>query len=145
MLLQQDAASLYHVLGFGFVQADALNIYTQLFFAKFEYRLRCIGKRIKLPSGGIYADVGGLRREHHRHQQFKWRVIFQLGGGMRIRCLQPQENFFPLGWVHYTAGMAVLGIALAFSSARRLSQLRAAMSKPSVMNAPGGKMASKKP
>ena len=68
MLFDQNPASLYHVLRLGLVQADALDIFSQFFFAQVQYRFRRVRDRIQMSCGSIDANIGRLCREHHGYQ-----------------------------------------------------------------------------
>ncbi len=88
------------MLGLGLVQADALDVLAQFFLAEREDFLGRVGDREQVPRRGIHADIGGLRRQHHRDQQLERRLVFQLGGGVRVGRLQAQKDFAAFGGVH---------------------------------------------
>ncbi len=91
--VDQHPAGGDQVPGLAFVEADRLDVIGQPVLAQGMDGLRRMGDR-KQPAGGeVDALVGGLRRQHHRHQQFERRAVFELGGGVGIGRTQAAENF----------------------------------------------------
>jgi hypothetical protein len=89
--LDQDLAGGDDVPGLGVVQADGLDIAHQLVQAEVEDLLRRIRDRVQLARGLVDADVGGLRRQQHGDQQFKWRGVFEFGFGLGLAARQARK------------------------------------------------------
>lgn len=100
VLLDQDRAGGDHVPGLGIEQADGGDVGLQPVLAQGEDGLRGIGHREQLAGRLVHADVGGLRRQRHRHQQFERRAVLQLGGRVRIQFAQAGEHLAHFRAVH---------------------------------------------
>ncbi|GIX38636.1 MAG: hypothetical protein KatS3mg127_1875 [Silanimonas sp.] len=138
---QQQSAGGDQVRCLGVVKTDGVDVGLQAGLAEGEDAGRRIGHREQSARGLVHAHVGGLRREHHRHQQLEGRAVFQLGGGLRVQFAQAAEELVAVGGLHavWSAGRG--------RGARRLvcQYWRRAMSRASSRKAPTGSTASKKP
>ena len=74
-----------HVLRFAFPQADRADVLRQAVDAELRDGVWSTGDRKQLARGRVDALVRGLRRQDDRHQQLKWRLVFELGRGMWVR------------------------------------------------------------
>ena len=88
------------VPGLGVVQADAADVALEPVLAQRQHRLRRIGHRKQTARGLVDADISGLRRQHHGHQQFVRRAVMQLGDRMRVEFAQPGEKLDDLRAFH---------------------------------------------
>ena len=90
-----------HVLRLGVEQADRADVALQAVLAEIEDRLRRVGDRIELARGLVHAHVGGLRRQHHRDQQFERRGVVQFGGRLRdSSSRRRREHLDDVGALH---------------------------------------------
>ena len=73
-------------------QADRADVLRESIDAEFRNSLWSTGNRKQFARRGVHALVGGLGRQDHRHQQLEWRLVFELGGRMRIRGAKSLED-----------------------------------------------------
>ena len=149
------AGELRGVLGLVAEQADGLDVFGDAGFAQVHHGLGGRGDGEELAGGDVDALVGGLGRQHHRHQQLEGAGVFQLGGGVGVGVAEAAERFGHRGEAHvgHQAGSAGAAgsVGVAGGLARRRAclrasiQLRPAIRQPRAMKAPGGRMAIRKP
>src|SRR5690606_30820885 len=156
VLLDQDAAGLDDVLRLASVQADGLDVLRQPLDAQRIDRFRRVGDRVQLGGGLVDADIGGLRREDHCNQQLEWSVVGQLCLGLGVVLMEATKylpTFFRIHGYSITpvtrtrrlctgaSGCSALARSASCSSMRFFR----AINRPSTINAPGGRIASRKP
>ena len=91
VLLDQDAREGDDVLGLGPEEADRGDEGDQARLAERHHLRRRVGDRVELLGRLVHRLVGGLRRQHHRHQQGEGRLVGQLGariGGGRLEAAE---------------------------------------------------------
>lgn len=86
---QQLFTGVDDVAGLGWVKTNMTNVWCQTGNAKLAYGRRRICYWKQFARGQIDTFIRGLRRQNHRHQQFKGVGIKQLGGRMRVDCREP--------------------------------------------------------
>src|SRR5690606_31835068 len=133
VLLDELLAHRDDVARLGIEQADGADVLREAIDAEREDRLGRVGVGEQLAGGEIHALVGGLCRENDRDQQLERSAVFEFRGRLGIGGFEPLEDGVDLAWTHVLAEWA------------RFSQLSAAISNASAMNAPGGSMPSRNP
>ena len=123
------------VLRLGVVEPDAADVGLHALDAERCDRGRRVGDREQHARGGVHALVGGVRREHDRHQQLERRRVQQLGGRGRVCGLQPPEDRGPRRSVHGARMPA--GHALSSARPRRRLSGSAGRSCPARDRPPG--------
>ena len=65
-----------------------------------HHGVRRVGGGKERPGGFIYANVGGLRGQHHGNQQLEWALPVQLCGGVWVSVAKTHKKIVACGLVH---------------------------------------------
>ena len=87
--LDQEMAQGDDVLGLGVEEPDGLDVVLQFRLAERHHLLRCIDQLEQLLRRPVDADVGGLRRQRHRHQQRIGVGVVEFAHGLRLGVAEP--------------------------------------------------------
>jgi hypothetical protein len=93
-------AGFYQMLGLAAVQADGFDVLLQIFLTQLQYSGGGIGYGKEFFGRFIHADIGRLRTQNHRTQQFKDAGVFQFSDWQGVGGLQGGEKSGDLGFGH---------------------------------------------